>query len=200
MKLMSFELLILMTFLSALSVAAISKDDAYFYKNAVFKDEIKSVQLYRDGNVLSDPVYELGSDVQLVLKFDDLADDVKDYSYTVIHCDASWHESYIRQNEYLSGFYDHPVSDYASSFNTTVKYVNYQLHIPNEDCTPKVSGNYALVVFEDGNRENRVLVRRFYVVEPKARIEAIVKKATFDSYNGVDQEVDFKVFFELNNS
>ena len=83
------------------------------------------------------------------------------------------------QNEYLSGFPDNPVSDYASSYNTTVKFVNYQLHIPNEDCTPKVSGNYALVVFEDGNRENRVLVQRFYVVEPKVRIDALVKKIHF---------------------
>ena len=77
-----------------------------------------------------------------------LSEDVKDYSYTVIHCDANWNESYIQQNEYLSGFPDNPISDYAMSFNTTVKFVNYQLSIPNEDCSPKYSGNYALVVFD----------------------------------------------------
>ena len=44
--------------------------------------------------------------------------------------------------------------------------------------------------------ENRVLVQRFYVVEPKVRIDALVKKSTFDSYNGEDQELDCKVYLE----
>lgn len=177
----------------ALNSQASKKVDQFYYQNAVFRDEIKSVTMFREGNELSNPVIELGSDVKLLLKFDDLAEDVKDYSYTVIHCDANWNESYIQQNEYLSGFPDNPIADYAMSFNTTVKFVNYQLSIPNDDCSPKYSGNYALVVFENNNRQNLVLTQRFYVVEPKVRIEGLVKKATFDVYNGENQEVDFKV-------
>jgi len=173
-----------------------AKSSSYTYRNTVFRDEIKSVQMFREGNVLSNPVYELGSDARLLLKFDDLSEDVKNFSYTVIHCNADWNESYIQQNEYLSGFPDNPISDYAPSINTTIKYINYQLVIPNEDCTPKYSGNYALVVFENGNRDNVVLIQRFYVVEPKVRIEGIVKKSTFETFNGEDQEVDFKVINE----
>ncbi len=179
-----------------LNSLAVEKIDKFYYQNSVYREEVKSVQIYRDGNELSNPVYDLGSEAQLVFKFDDLAEDVKNYSYTVIHCDAGWNESFIQQSEYLDGFPDNPVSDYAMSFNTTVKYVNYQLHIPNENCTPKYSGNYALVVFENNNRENLVLIHRFYVVEPLVRIEGLVKKATFDPFNGENQEVDFKVFHE----
>lgn len=164
-----------------------------YYQNAVFNDEIKSVQLYREGYALSDPVIELGSDVKLVLKFDDLAEDSKNFSYTIIHCDATWNESNLPQSEYMSGFPDNPITDYAMSFNTTVRFVNYQLSIPNEDCSVKYSGNYALVVFEGNNRQNVVLTQRFYVVEPKVRIEGKVKKATFDTFNGEFQEVDFNI-------
>lgn len=167
--------------------------DQFYYQNAVYHDEIKSVQLFREGNELSNPVIELSSDATLVLKFDDLSEDAKDYSYTLIHCDENWNESYLQQSEYLEGFPDNPISDYALSFNTTIKYVNYQLRIPNEDCKPKYSGNYALVVFEDKNRENLVLIQRFYVVEPLVRIDGQVKKATFDPFNGENQEVDFKL-------
>lgn len=189
-----FQLVLLLVLVSALGANA--KSGTNVYRNAVFSDEIKSVQLFREGNVLSNPVYELGSETKLLLKFDDLAEDVKNYSYTVIHCDANWNESFIQQNEYLTGFPDNPISDYAISINTTVKYVNYQLLIPNEDCTPKYSGNYALVVFENNNRENVVLIQRFFVVEPKVRIEGLVKKSTFETFNGEDQEVDFKVINE----
>lgn len=183
---------VILTLNSAASVKAAD----FYYENAVYREEIKSVQLYRDGNELSNPVIELGSDAALVLKFDDLAEDAKNFSYTVVHCDANWNESFIQQNEYLSGFHDNPLSDNAMSFNTTVRYVNYQLRIPNEDCSPKLSGNYALVVFEDNDRENLVLIQRFYVVEPLVRIEGLVKKATFDPFNGENQEVDFKIVNE----
>ncbi|MFY9153997.1 MAG: DUF5103 domain-containing protein [Prolixibacteraceae bacterium] len=179
-----------------LNLWASENADRFHYQNSVYREEIKSVQLFRDKNELSNPVIDLGSDVQLVLKFDDLTEDAKNYSYTIIHCDADWNESYLQQNEYLSGFPDNPVQDYAMSFNTIVKYVNYQVRIPNDDCKLKISGNYALVIFEDNNRENLVLIQRFYVVEPLARITGQVKKATFDPFNGENQEVDFKIYTE----
>jgi hypothetical protein len=196
MKLNIVLLFSLLNFFFVLNSKASEKVDQFYYQNAVFHDEIKSVQLYRDGNELSNPVIELGSDAKLLLKFDDLAEEAKSYSYTVIHCDANWNESYIRQNEYLSAFPDNPITDYAMSFNTTVKFVNYQLSIPNEECSPKYSGNYVLIVFEGNNRKNLVLTQRFYIVEPKVRIEALVKKATFDPFNGENQEVDFKIVVE----
>ena len=196
---MNHKTALLFTLLNAfltLTSWASNKTDKYYYQNSVYHEEIKSVQLYREGNELSNPVIELGSDTKLVLKFDDLAEDVKNYSYTIIHCDVNWNESFIQQSEYMSGFPDNPFKDYAMSYNTTVKFVNYQLRIPNEDCSPKFSGNYALVVFEDNNRENLVLIQRFYVVEPLVRIEGQVKKATFDPFNGENQEVDFKIYNE----
>ena len=168
----------------------------YYYQNSIYREGIKSVQLYREGNELSNPVIELGSDALLVLKFDDLTEEVNQYSYTLIHCDANWNESYIQQIDYLTGFPDNPVNDYAMSFNTTVKFVNYQVRIPNEECSPKFSGNYALVVYAGNNREDLVLIQRFYIVEPLVRIEGLVKKATFDPYKGDNQEVDFKIYHE----
>jgi len=196
MRNITIKFLVCVLFFLPFSGELLAKADPFYYQNAVYKEDIKSVQLFREGNELSNPVIELGSDVKLLLKFDDLSEEAKNYYYTIIHCDVNWNESYIQQSEYLTGFVDNPISDYAMSFNTTIKFVNYQLNIPNEDCTPKYSGNYALVVFENNDRKNLVLVQRFYVVEPKVRIEGVVKKATFDFFNGEYQEVDFKVINE----
>lgn len=179
-----------------LNSGASQKVDNFYYQNAVYKEGIKTVQLFREGNQLSNPVMELGSETVLVLKFDELAEGVNEYSYTVIHCDANWNESFIQQIDYLAGFTDNPVTDYAMSFNTTVKFVNYQVRIPNEDCTPRYSGNYALVVYSGKDREQVVLIQRFYVLEPLVRIEGLVKKATFDPFQGDNQEVDFKIYHE----
>ncbi|HLN75279.1 MAG: DUF5103 domain-containing protein [Methylococcaceae bacterium] len=192
----TFILLSLIQFFWVLGATASQKENSYYYQNATYKENIKSVQLFNEENELSIPVIELGSKTRLLLKFDELSEEPGQYSYTLIHCDANWNESYIQQMDYLTGFVDNPLNDYAMSFNTTVKYVNYQLYIPNEDCSPKLSGNYALVVFEGNDRNKPVLIQRFYVIEPLVTIEGLVKKATFDPYNGENQEVDFKINHE----
>ena len=121
-----------------------AQDENFYYENAIYNENIKSVQLYREGFVLSNPILELYEEGALLLSFDDLSGELKDYNYTIVHCDANWNESYIMQDEYLEGFADNPIDDYASSFNTTFKYLNYQLLIPNEDVKIKMSGNYIL--------------------------------------------------------
>jgi hypothetical protein len=166
----------------------------YFYQDAIFNDNIKSVKLFRDGFELSDPILEIGEEVRLILKFDDISGKKKNYYYTIVHCDANWNESYIPQSDYLDGMFDNPLNDYAMSFNTTLPYVNYQLVIPNENVRMKLSGNYALVVYQDNNKKNPVLSKRFSVVEHKTRIEATVRRATLDAFKGENHEIDFTIY------
>lgn len=189
----AFPVFILYIMISLISFAE-EKNDENYYQNVVYKEDIKSVQLFLLEDELSNPVLTLDSETPLVLKFDDLSGEVKDYSYTFIHCDADWNESIIMQNEYLDGFAENPLDDYEYSKNTTVSYINYYLSIPNEDVSFNYSGNYALVIFEDNDRGKRVLVKRFQVLEPLADIEANIKKATFDAFNGSNQELDFEVY------
>ncbi len=196
MKIRIALFLLLLNTISLFNSWASAKSDRYYYQNAVYSESIKTVQFFRVGSELSNPEYILGSDAKLVFKFDDLAEAVKNYSYTIIHCDADWNESYMQQSAYLEGQLDIMISDYAMSNNTTMKFVNYQLQIPNDECSPKLSGNYALLVFQDNNRDNLILIQRFYVVEPLVRIDALVKKATFDPFNGSNQEIDFKIFMD----
>jgi hypothetical protein len=176
-----------------LTVQAVAQEN-YYYEDAVYREEIKTVLMYREGFELSNPVWEMGEQIPLVFKFDDLSGEVKDYYYTVIHCDADWNESFIPQNDYIEGFFDSPLKDFARSFNTTFNYINYLIYLPNEDIQLKLSGNYVLVVYEGNNKENIVLSKRFYIVEPMVKIEGTVRRATQDAFKGENHEVDFSVF------
>ncbi|WP_297090145.1 DUF5103 domain-containing protein [uncultured Draconibacterium sp.] len=169
------------------------QEENFYYENAIYLENIKTVLAYRDGFELSNPIMALQEDITLVFKFDDLSENVKDYYYTIIHCDADWNESYIAQEEYIDGFVENPVDDYAMSFNTTFNYVNYRIEIPNDNLKFKLSGNYALVVYEDQDKEKRVLSKRFHVYENAVRIEGTVRRATLDAFKGTNHEVDFKV-------
>ncbi len=183
-----------------ISVAAQEED--FYYENAIYNENIKTVLMYRDGFELSNPVLEINEEIVLVFKFDDLSAEVENYYYTIVHCDTEWNESFLIQADYLDGFAENPVDDYKLSFNTTFEYVNYQLFLPNENVQFKLSGNYALVIYEDNDKEKIVLTQRFYVYENKVNIDGTVRRATLDAFKGENHEVDFTVFhdnLEINN-
>ena len=179
-----------------LAVSSLAQENNFYYENATYNENIKTVLMFRDGFELSNPVLTLGEETPLVFKFDDLSGEVKDYYYTIIHCDANWEESFLMQTDYLDGFPDNPLEDAEMSFNTTFNYVNYFLTLPNENVQFKLSGNYVLVVFEDNDKEKVVLTKRFNVVEPLIEIEGTIRRATLDAFKGDNQEIDFTLFHE----
>ena len=185
--------LVLFSVVNGSCLAASLKGKEVPLTNAVNSKNIHTVQFFREGWDFSQPVYELGTDQRLLLKFDELSEGVTNFYYTITHCDSEWYPSRLVPSEYMEGFIENPVSDYAASMNTTVKYTNYLLAIPNGNVRLLLSGNYLLSVFDERNRNNPVLTRRFYVVEPVTEIRGEVKKSTFEGYKGRDQEIDFEV-------
>lgn len=177
----------------AIKGMAFPKGETSALVNGIYRENIRSVQFFRKGWEFSQPVFELGSDQQLLLKFDELSDGVTNFYYAITHCDAEWYPSRLVQAEYMEGFIENPVNDYAASINTTVKYTNYLLSLPNDQIRFLLSGNYLLSVFEEGKRDSPVLTRRFYVLEPSTSVSGEVKKSTFEGYKGRDQEIDFTV-------
>lgn len=186
-------LIALLFILPAIKCIASDKTEAKQMVNGIYRENIRSVQFYREGWDFSQPVIELGADQRLLLKFDEIAEGVTNFHYSITHCDADWNPSRLVQSEYMEGFIENPVNDYASSANTTIKYTNYLLTLPNEQVRFLLSGNYLLSVFDDKDRNSAVLTRRFYIMEPSTSINGEVKKSTFEGYKGRDQEIDFTV-------
>lgn len=166
----------------------------YFrYDNYIYRPNIKTVILENSQLPLSEPTIELNSGMQLMLKFDDLDGDYKDYWYTIIHCDAQWKPSDITRSTYLYSFYEDRIMDYSFSFNTLQPYTNYQLKFPNEQIKPMISGNYLLKVYLDNNPDSVAFTRRFLVYENLVDIQASVHAATSAEFRQQKQEVDFSI-------
>ncbi len=164
-------------------------ENSYFKKSS-----IKTVQLYKLGWKMSFPIIQLNSDDQLVLSFDDLCEDTKNYNYTIVHCDHNWNLSDLLETEYMTGFAQNPLNDYQFSFNTTYIYTHYKLVFPNQDFQILKSGNYLVKVYEDNDKENPVLSWPFMVYEPLVQIEPRIKYSTTSSRYREMQEVDFSIF------
>jgi hypothetical protein len=164
-----------------------------FYEDRIYQPGIKSLQLHRLGWDLSYPVIELNSMDRLILSFDDLCDQVKNYSWTLEHCNADWYPSGLAAAEYMSGFAQQPIQDYSLSFNTYMDYINYSVSFPNEDVSILISGNYVIKVFEDHDESNPVLVRRFSVSESTASITGDASQPVINQYRDDGHQVSFKV-------
>ena len=163
------------------------------YEDFIYHDNIKSVLFYRQGWEFSPPIIGLNSDERLILRFDDLDADFKNYSYTIIHFDATWNPSRLMPFEYIDGFNQDLITEYSFSRNTRVAFTHYYLEFPNANMRPKISGNYILKVFTDGNPDNVVLTQRFMVFEQGVSIDATIKQATDLNYRDTKQEIDFIV-------
>jgi hypothetical protein len=157
--------------------------------------EIHTVLFFPEGWEFSLPVIELGSAQKLNCKFDLFSRDPRNYRYTIVHCDADWNPSRLVTSEYLEGFADNTINDYAFSINTTIPYINYRLILPNENMLIRLSGNYLLKVWEEGKKDQPVLIKPFYVTEKVVEITGEVQKATYEGYSGASQQVAFTISY-----
>ncbi|HUS87179.1 MAG TPA: DUF5103 domain-containing protein [Bacteroidales bacterium] len=154
---------------------------------------VKSVKLHRAEWNLSYPVIKLGSDDEMVLHFDILDDEVETYYYTFIHCDKDWNVSDIYQTDYLDGFAENPVDNWALSFNTTVNYVHYWIRFPNQNINFRYSGNYIIKIFPFGEADKPIIVKRFMVSEKRANIEVQPQRPKLTEFYDTHQQVDLSV-------
>jgi len=163
------------------------------YGDFVYQNNIKSVLFNRKNWELSPPIIEMNSLEKLVLRFDDMDADFKNYAYTIIHCNAMWKPSDLQQYEFIEGFYEDRIEDYSFSVNTRVPFTHYHLEIPNHNMKPVISGNYILKIFVDGDPDDVVLTKRFMVFERHLAASAQVKQATNLEHRKTHQEIDFAI-------
>lgn len=163
------------------------------YEDWTYQPNIRSVQFFVDGLYLSYPMLDLRGSSQLILTFDDLDGDVKDYTYRIFYCDMDWHPSQLSEMEYLDGFSEDRITDYQFSFKTISSYTQYRLTLPNNSMRWKMSGNYVLAVFEDEGDFKPVITRRFVIVDPKVQISAQMVRPSQVSKFRTHQEIDFTV-------
>ncbi len=188
-----FFLLIVFASLIVKGTAQDAADEGLVYEDKVYVDNIKTVQCYNGKDILSDPIVELNSSEQIVLRFDDMDAEIKDYIYTFVHCDKNWKPSALEDIEYIDGFTDEEI-DYAEfSTNTLVEYSHYSIALPNENITWTLSGNYLLKVYEDEDEKKLVLTRRFMVVESIMSIAISLDYPTNVGKLKTHHEIDFDI-------
>lgn len=158
-------------------------------QNLILDGDIRSVRLNEH---LPYPVCKLRGD-RLTLTFDHIGYDLKNYLYTIVHCNADWTPSALETNEYIDGYTEDRILDVESSSSTIVPYTQYRLILPNNNMGWLVSGNYVLKVFDEDDDNRLVLTRRFMVEENLTKIGPEMSAVSNSSKVFTHQEIDFAV-------
>lgn len=158
---------------------------------AVFDSRFRTLTTRLEGAFMLPPVARLGTSDRIDISFDEIGDDYSRLRYRLLHCNADWQPSKLLESEYLRGFNEAEVDDYAFSSNTYVHYVNYHILIPNDNMQPIASGNYLLQVYDFDNPDDVLLQTRFSVSETAVPVAVTADGRTDKGFNSEYQQVRF---------
>ena len=159
----------------------------------VYDPNIRSVKLFKFGDIYSYPVMNLNSNEQFELHFDDLAGDVKNYYYSYQLCNADWTPSNLFTFDYIKGFQSNRINTYRTSSIVITRYTHYQAVLPDRNCIPSRSGNYLLKVFLNDDTSKLVFTKRFLVVDNKVSVAAHLTQPFGGQYFRTHQRVQAAV-------
>ncbi len=168
----------------------------------IYMASIHSVKLFIAGNQAAYPIIKLNAAMMMELHFDDLDANVKNYNYTYVLCDANWVPVDLSPFDFLQGFTQGRLSQYRYSSVAKTKYIHYQALLPEQNCMPKLSGNYLLKVYLDGDTSKLAFTRRVLVADNTIPIAAKITQPfntqLFRAYQKVQFTIDKTKFNILN--
>jgi hypothetical protein len=164
-----YKKILFLLFLTGKMYVASSTEYPFPFINSVYDEYIKTVTFDVNNLASNFPVIALSGKDRLILKFDDLYNEERNFYYKIIHCNWDWTPSNLKEFDYLNGFNDERLRSYEYSVGTKIPYIHYWQEFPNRDTKFNVSGNYLLVIYEE-SIDYPILSRRFIVSESQAAI------------------------------
>ncbi|MBI0398700.1 type IX secretion system plug protein [Cyclobacterium marinum] len=163
------------------------------HEDRVYDENIRTVQLYPSSTEFSaqmtTPVIPLGGTTPLELHFDDIAFETDRYLAKIIHCNADWTTSGLKDPDFLSQFNEFNINSYDYGINTRIPYIHYTFEVPSV----KRSGNYLLKVYRGRNEEDVIFTKRFMVYQNQVGIGAEVVPPSLNEDRRTSQQININV-------
>jgi hypothetical protein len=162
------------------------------FQDAVYEENIKTVMLHPPGAGVRDnlqaPVAPL-SRQNLILEFDDIQESRNNYYVKLFHCNADWTKSPLLDLDFMPVYNEFNVNDYQYSNNTYLPYVHYRFQVP----AVKLPGNYLVMVYRDGNKDDVVLTSRMMIFDSRATLAPNNNLVGNSALTATNQQINFTI-------
>ncbi len=148
---------------------------------AASDQDVRTVQLYPTGREGALPIMEMNTSETLSLEFDLMNTQGRTLSVYFYHADRTWSRD-LAPSQFLETYQRDDVGRFSISSGTQVPYVHYEYEFPNNAIEFLISGNYVVRVTEQGNEEEVLLERAFFVTEQAAGLEFVTDKVIIGGY------------------
>ncbi len=180
----------------------------FYFSNATFSQivekvyhgNIKTAQLFVKGDQTTLPVYQLNTNDQLELEFDDMDANYKNYYFSWQLCDYEWRPCNLTYFDYIKGFTQTRINTYRYSSIAFTRYTHYQAFLPDQNSMPTRSGNYLLKVFLDGDTTKLAFTKQVLVIESASAISAQVVQSFTPQLFKTHQRIRFSAGVKNINS
>jgi len=159
--------------------------------DATYEPQIKTIRVIPPGSPTFPAVAPLNNQ-RLILEFDDLTSERDNYYVRYIHCNYDWTESALQDLDFLTAYNEFPINTAEFSVDTHVPYVRYSFPLP----PVKLPGNYVLIVYREGNKDDIILSKRFMIYDSQVtflRNENLVGPGGIARKN---QQINFTVNYQ----
>ncbi|MDE6792481.1 MAG: DUF5103 domain-containing protein [Muribaculaceae bacterium] len=161
---------------------------------AVINDNhVRTLTIRNADDFMLPPVIRLSTSDRLRMNFDIIGEDREYLRYRLVHCNSDWTPSHLLEHEYLEGFNEGEIDDYAFSSNTFTHFVNYNLELPAQSLGITKSGNYLIQVYREEEPEDILFQTGFYVTENSVEVSGEVTTRTDRGFNTDSQQLEITI-------
>lgn len=152
-------------------------------------EDFQSVQIHPVGKPQSLATIPLGKKQTLLVSLDDFSSNTQSLSYTWVHCNRDWTPSGLISSEYINGFLEGQLPLAELCFNTYQPYSHISSTLPEENCMPRISGNYYLRIYEE-DPEDFLLQYPVVIFEQIADVQSEIHRTMNLELRNSHQEID----------
>ncbi len=171
-----------------ISISCFSQKELSFM-DQVYENQIKTVQLYPNAGGNQDFLQPSATSIgqqNLLLEFDDLQDNRNNYYVKLIHCNWDWTKSNLSDLDFMENYNEYPITDYAQSSNTYIRYFHYRFAVP----PVKYPGNYLLIVYRN-DKSDLIISKRMMIFDNQVGLTKDDQFLGSGSLNRSNQQFNF---------
>ncbi len=142
----------------------------------ILDTNIRTVLVYPKGKPLALPIIGLNTGEELLIQFDDLSAKYQQYYFTIELMDINWQPVPLNPFDYIRGLTQNNIRDFSISSIAQQAYYHYSFSFPTPTCKPIKSGNYLMKVYRQGQGNELVFSKRFFIVEQIVPIVASIQE------------------------